>query len=53
MASPMLDGRVEPHRKATYTLDIGEQVRRGDRAGSGFSGVKCTQFVLASPADAC
>ncbi|KAF1931116.1 uncharacterized protein M421DRAFT_18853, partial [Didymella exigua CBS 183.55] len=40
MASPMVDGRVEPHRKATYTLDISDQIRREDRSGGGFSGVK-------------
>ncbi|KAF3035282.1 hypothetical protein E8E12_000940 [Didymella heteroderae] len=40
MASPMVDGRVEPHRKATYTLDISDQIRREDRSGSGFSSVK-------------
>jgi hypothetical protein len=42
MASPMVDGRVEPHRKATYTLDISDQIRREDGSGSGFSSVKCT-----------
>ena len=42
MASPMVDGRVEPHRKATYTLDISDEIRREDRSGSGFSSVKCT-----------
>ncbi|KAF3033166.1 hypothetical protein E8E11_002454 [Didymella keratinophila] len=40
MASPMVDGRVEPHRKATYTLDISDEIRREDRSGSGFSSVK-------------
>ncbi|KAJ4355049.1 hypothetical protein N0V95_003267 [Ascochyta clinopodiicola] len=39
MASPMVDGRVEPHRKATYTLDVSEQIRREDR-GDVFSSVK-------------
>ncbi|KAL1641989.1 hypothetical protein SLS61_009872 [Didymella pomorum] len=40
MASPMVDGRVEPHRKAIYTLDISDEIRREDRSGSGFSSVK-------------
>ncbi|KAF2621938.1 hypothetical protein BU25DRAFT_495373 [Macroventuria anomochaeta] len=40
MASPMVDGRVEPHRKATYTLDVSDQIRKEDRSGNGFSGVK-------------
>ncbi|KAH6621728.1 RNA polymerase II transcription elongation factor-domain-containing protein [Boeremia exigua] len=40
MASPMVDGRVEPHRKATYTLDVSEQIRREDGTGRGFNGVK-------------
>ena len=43
MASPMVDGRVEPHRKATYTLDVSDQIRREERAGSSFSSVKCMQ----------
>lgn len=42
MASPIVDGRVEPHRKATYTLHISDQIRREDRSGNGFSSVKCT-----------
>lgn len=41
----MVDGRVEPHRKATYTLDISDQVRREGRPGSGMSGVKCTHML--------
>ncbi|KAF2993204.1 hypothetical protein E8E13_000099 [Curvularia kusanoi] len=40
MASPMVDGRVEPHRKATYTLEISDQVRKEGKPGSGLSGVK-------------
>ncbi|XPS72605.1 hypothetical protein M3J07_004757 [Ascochyta lentis] len=39
MASPMVDGRVEPHRKATYTLHVSEQMRNEDRE-KGFSSVK-------------
>ncbi|KZM24107.1 hypothetical protein ST47_g4760 [Ascochyta rabiei] len=35
----MIDGRVEPHRKATYTLDVSGAIRKEDR-GSGFSSVK-------------
>ena len=41
MASPMVDGRVEPHRKATYTLELGDQLRGEGRSAGGLSGVKC------------
>jgi hypothetical protein len=49
MASPMVDGRVEPHRKATYTLDVSDQIRREERSGSGFSGVKCMHTLFHPP----
>jgi hypothetical protein len=45
IASPMVDGRVEPHRKATYTLEVSEQMRREDR-GNGLSSVKCMVVSL-------
>src|SRR5690242_4511315 len=48
MASPMVDGRVEPHRKATYTLDISDQIRNEDTTERGFSGVKCMQISILS-----
>ena len=46
MASPMIDGRVEPHRKATYILDISEQIRKEDGSGNEFSSVKCMHTVI-------
>ena len=46
MASPMIDGRVEPHRKATYTLDISEQIRKEDGSENRFSSVKCMHTVV-------
>jgi hypothetical protein len=42
MASPMVDGRVEPHRKAHYSLHISERVADSESSRGAFSSVKCT-----------
>lgn len=44
MASPMVEGRVDPHKKAHYILHISDRIAKkdGDSQAGGYSGVKCT-----------
>ena len=44
MASPMVEGRVDPHKKAHYSLHISDRIAKKDSQteGGAFNGVKCT-----------
>lgn len=48
MASPMLESRIEPHKKAHFSLHISDRIRSSDDALGDFSSVKC-ESSLQSP----
>lgn len=41
MASPMLESRIEPHKKAQYSVHISEQIAHSDTSIEQYSSVKC------------
>lgn len=41
MASPMVESRIEPHKKAHFSLQIGDRIRDGDDTSGDLSSVKC------------
>jgi hypothetical protein len=51
MASPMVDGRVEPHRKAHYSLHISDRIADSESLRGAFTSVKCTATAPRFPLD--
>jgi hypothetical protein len=44
-ASPMAESRVEPHKKAHFSLHISDRIASGDSPRAGYSSVKCTTIA--------
>jgi hypothetical protein len=44
-ASPMVESRVEPHKKAHFSLHISDRIADGDSSRDSYSSVKCTQLL--------
>jgi hypothetical protein len=41
MASPMVESRIEPHKKAHFTLHISDRIANDDPSLGSYSSVKC------------
>lgn len=46
MASPVVEGRVEPHKKAHFSLHISDRITKNDSSSGTFSSVKCSLTPL-------
>lgn len=44
MASPMLESRIEPHKKAHFSLHISDRIGSSDDALGELSSVKCESW---------
>jgi hypothetical protein len=41
MASPMVESRIEPHKKAHFTLHLSDRIRNSEDDAVEYSSVKC------------
>ena len=41
MASPAVEGRIEPHKKAHFSLHLSDRIRNTDDAAAAEYSVKC------------
>lgn len=46
MASPMVEGRVDPHKKAHFTLHISDSIEDGEVGN--YTAVKCKEISYIS-----
>jgi hypothetical protein len=42
MASPMIESRIEPHKKAHFSLHVSDRIADSDSSHGSYSSVKCT-----------
>lgn len=46
MASPMTESRIEPHKKAHFSLHISDRIANGDAPRGSYSSLKCIYIVF-------
>jgi len=49
MASPMMESRLEPHKKAHFSLHISDRIANNDPSLGSYSSVKCAFASLVPP----